>query len=357
MSILSVRGFSKAFGNNVVLNNINVEIERGEVVAIIGPSGTGKSTFLRGLNMLDPPTSGEVFFDGVKIQKSNMDDIRKKMGMVFQNFGLFSHLTVTENIVVGQKKLLKISDEEAQKKAEELLETVGLTERADHYPSQLSGGQKQRVAIARCLAMSPEVILFDEPTSALDPTMVGEVMAVIRSLAQSGMTMLIVTHEMEFARYVSNRIFYMDEQGIYEDGTPEEIFENPQKPKTREFIFKIRSFDYEIKSRKYDYVEMLNSLDNFCFRHAISQKMSNALRLMTEELVMNIIVPKVGACRYNINYSEELNHYEMLVTYGGEEENLLETAEDELTKTMIEQTAKEVTYSREKEKNHIRILL
>ncbi|MDR0857617.1 MAG: amino acid ABC transporter ATP-binding protein, partial [Oscillospiraceae bacterium] len=220
MSVISVKNLTKAYGENVILSNISTEISKGEVISIIGPSGTGKSTLLRALNMLDPPTSGEIIFNGVNLceKRADIDAARKKMGMVFQNFGLFGHMTVIENICAAPIKLLKKSKAEAIQKAEELLKTVGLSERAGHYPHQLSGGQKQRVAIARCLAMEPEVILFDEPTSALDPTMVGEVMAVIRKLAADGMTMLIVTHEMSFARSVSNRIFYMDEGIIYEDG-------------------------------------------------------------------------------------------------------------------------------------------
>ncbi len=202
MSIISVKNLEKRFGNNIILQNVSAEIEKGEVISIIGPSGTGKSTFLRAINFLDPPTGGEVYFGGERITKKNMDAIRLKMGMVFQSFGLFSHLDVMGNLTAGPVRLLKTSKKEAEEKAADLLKTVGLSERARYMPGQLSGGQKQRVAIARCLAMSPEVILFDEPTSALDPTMVGEVMAVMRNLAKSGMTMLVVTHEMDFARHI-----------------------------------------------------------------------------------------------------------------------------------------------------------
>jgi len=243
-NIISAKNLGKRFGENVILRGVNADIEKGEVISIIGPSGTGKSTFLRALNFLDPPTDGYVFFDGEKLTKKNIDAARRRMGMVFQSFGLFSHLDALANLTVGQVKLLKKSKKEAEENALNLLKTVGLSERAHFMPRQLSGGQKQRVAIARCLAMSPDVILFDEPTSALDPTMVSEVTSVMRNLAKSGMTMLIVTHEMDFARYVSNRIFYMNEGSIYEEGSPNEIFESPKKPKTQEFIFNIHSFTY-----------------------------------------------------------------------------------------------------------------
>lgn len=344
MSIISVKNLEKHFEGNVILDNVNADIEKGEVISIIGPSGTGKSTFLRALNFLDPPTNGEVFFDGEKINKKNMDTARRRMGMVFQNFGLFSHLDVMGNLTAGPVRLLKKSKEEAAEKAAELLKTVGLAERAHFFPRQLSGGQKQRVAIARCLAMSPEVILFDEPTSALDPTMVSEVMAVIRSLAKTGMTMLVVTHEMDFARDVSNRVFYMDEGGIYEQGSPADIFSNPQKPKTKVFIFNIRSFNYEITSRDFDYVEMLGGVENFCFRHAIEKKTANKLQLLAEELVINIIAPMYGAGTLNLRFSEKLGTYELSVSYGGKQSDALAIAEDDLSVRMIQKSAREIRH-------------
>lgn len=351
MSIISVKNLEKSFGNVCILKNVNAEIEKGEVISIIGPSGTGKSTLLRAMNFLDPPTGGEVYFDGERLTKKNMDSARRRMGMVFQSFGLFSHLDVMGNLTAGQIKLLKISKLEAEKRAMELLKTVGLAERAKYFPHQLSGGQKQRVAIARCLAMSPEVILFDEPTSALDPTMVSEVMAVMRSLAKSGMTMLVVTHEMDFARDVSNRVFYMDEGGIYEEGSPSEIFNKPRKPKTQAFIYNIRSYNYEVLSRDFDYVEMLSGVETFCFRHAIDKKTSNRLRLITEELIINIITPIAGACSLNLNYSEKLNSYELSVAYGGKKLDALKESEyesdssmDNLSVMMVKNSAKTIKY-------------
>jgi len=279
------------------------------------------------------------------------------MGMVFQSFGLFSHLDVMGNLTAGPIKLLGLSKKEAEEKAVELLKTVGLSERARHFPRQLSGGQKQRVAIARCLAMSPEVILFDEPTSALDPTMVSEVMAVIRSLAKSGMTMLVVTHEMDFARDVSSRVFYMDDGGIYEDGSPSEIFTSPKKPKTQAFIYNIRSYNYEVTSSDFDYVEMLGGVENFCFRHAIVNKTANKLQLLAEELVINIVTPIYGACKLNLSFSEKLGSYELSVSYGGEPSNALETTEDDLSAMMVRGNAKEIRHEYNNGKNTITAIL
>lgn len=239
--MIDVIDLKKSFGDLNVLNGITKTIEKGEVVVIIGPSGSGKSTFLRCLNMLEDITSGEVFLDGEKINDRGTDinKIRQKMGMVFQHFNLFPHLTVRDNITYAPIKLKKMTKEEADKTAMELLEKVGLSDKADSYPIQLSGGQKQRVAIARALAMNPEVMLFDEPTSALDPEMVGEVLDVIKDLAKSGMTMIIVTHEMGFAREVGTRVMFIDEGVVMEDGTPEEVFNNPKNERTKGFLSKI----------------------------------------------------------------------------------------------------------------------
>ncbi len=344
MSIITVKNLEKRYGDNVILQNVSVDIDKGEVVAIIGPSGTGKSTLLRAINFLDPPTDGEVFFDGTRITKKNMDTARLRMGMVFQSFGLFSHLDVMGNLTAGPIKLLGMSKAEAEEKAAELLRTVGLYERARFMPRQLSGGQKQRVAIARCLAMSPEVILFDEPTSALDPTMVSEVMAVMRSLAKSGMTMLVVTHEMDFARDVSNRVFYMDEGGIYEQGSPEIIFNKPNKPKTQAFIYNIRLYSYEVNSRDFDYAQMLSGVENFCFRHAIGKKVANRIRLITEELVINIITKQYGACSLTVRFSEKQETCEISVQYKGIDGNALDSTADDLAAQMVKNSAKEIRH-------------
>jgi polar amino acid transport system ATP-binding protein len=291
-----------------------------------------------------------VYFDGELITRRNMDRIRRKIGMVFQNFGLYSHLTVTDNLTAAPIKLLKKSKEEARTRAAELLRTVGLTERADHFPNQLSGGQKQRVAIARCLAMEPEIILFDEPTSALDPTMVGEVTAVIRSLARSGMTMIIVTHEMQFAKEVSNRIFYMDEGGIYEEGTPDVIFGNPQREKTKEFIFKIRNYNFEVKSKHFDNVRLLSEIDEFSFRHGMDGKTSEKIRLIAEETAINIAGNALDAFTINISFSEQLGSYTVMLKYAGDM-NILDTAEDDISVMMIKKAADKTEFETNTDEN------
>ena len=236
--MITVKNLSKSFGDLEVLKQIDYHVERGECVVVIGPSGSGKSTFLRCLNRLEEPTGGEIIFDGQNIldKKSDINKIRQKLGMVFQHFNLFPHLTVKENITLAPTKLGLMSASEADKTAMELLERVGLAEKADVYPVQLSGGQKQRVAIARSLAMKPKAMLFDEPTSALDPEMVGEVLDVMRSLAREGMTMVIVTHEMGFAREVADRVIFMSDGVITEEGTPEQIFDTPQQERTKAFL-------------------------------------------------------------------------------------------------------------------------
>ena len=242
--MITVKGLYKNFGENdeiKVLKDVSEHISRGEKVVIIGPSGSGKSTFLRCLNRLEEPSAGEILFENISITspKNDINKLRMRMGMVFQHFNLFPHLTILENITLAPIKLLKKNKDEAEKYAMELLTRVGLPEKADAYPNQLSGGQKQRIAIARALAMNPAVMLFDEPTSALDPEMVGEVLDLMKELAEDGMTMVVVTHEMGFAKEVANRILFMDEGRIVEQGTPEQIFTNPQSPRLKDFLSKV----------------------------------------------------------------------------------------------------------------------
>lgn len=239
--MIDVINLNKKFGELNVLTDINTSIKRGEVVVIIGPSGSGKSTFLRCLNLLEQPTSGDIIFEGKSIlnQKLNIENYRQKIGMVFQQFNLFNNKTVIENITLAPMKVKNLSREEAEKIAMKLLKRIGLENKKDEYPNKLSGGQKQRVAIARALAMQPEAIIFDEPTSALDPEMVSEVLELMKELAIEGMTMIVVTHEMSFAREVAKRVIFMDEGSIIEDDIPEEIFTNPKNPRTRDFLNKI----------------------------------------------------------------------------------------------------------------------
>jgi len=278
--MISVRHLKKTFTNPdgstiTPLKDVNFDIQPGEVVSIIGPSGTGKSTMLRALNLLDPPTGGEILFEGRNILEKGypLEQLRRKMGMVFQSFNLFPHLSVLENVTFAPVKLLGIPEDQAREEALELLRKVGMANKASVNPEMLSGGQKQRVAIARALAMKPEVILFDEPTSALDPTMVGEVLSVIRQLAKEGMTMLIVTHEMKFARDVSTRIFFMNEGVLYEDGTPEQIFEHPRRSATKAFVQRIHKqvFEVDASAEGFDPYEMGTEMGRFCLKYGIPQ--------------------------------------------------------------------------------------
>ncbi|MBH1942433.1 amino acid ABC transporter ATP-binding protein [Mobilitalea sibirica] len=239
--MIVTKNLKKAFGDHMVLKGIDETIEKGEKVVVIGPSGSGKSTFLRCLNLLEVPTEGEIWFEDINItdSKENINLIRRKMGMVFQQFNLFPHLSVKQNITLAPVKLGIMTKEEADRKAMELLKRIGLTEKADAYPNQLSGGQKQRIAIIRSLAMNPDVMLFDEPTSALDPEMVGEVLDLMVQLAEEGMTMVVVTHEMQFAKKVGTRVLFMDEGKIVEQNTPDQFFDNPTHPRLKEFLSKV----------------------------------------------------------------------------------------------------------------------
>lgn len=239
--MIDVKNLHKYFGSLEVLKGIDCHIDKGECVCVIGPSGSGKSTFLRCLNLLETPTKGDIVIDDMHLTEKDfdVDAMRKRVGMVFQHFNLFPHLTILENVTLAPIRHKMMTEEQAKEKAMELLNCVGVGDKADNYPAQLSGGQKQRVAIARSLALSPEVMLFDEPTSALDPEMVGEVLEVMKQLAQEGMTMVVVTHEMGFAREVANRVFFMDGGGILEEGTPEQIFDHPQEERTKAFLSKV----------------------------------------------------------------------------------------------------------------------
>ncbi|MBE6958017.1 MAG: amino acid ABC transporter ATP-binding protein [Ruminococcaceae bacterium] len=239
--MIDVKNLSKSFGDHLVLNDISEHIYPGDKVVIIGPSGSGKSTFLRCLNLMENPSAGSIVFDGVDITdtKVNIDQIRRQMGMVFQHFNLFPNMTILKNITLAPIRTKLMTKAEAEEKAMQLLKRVGLEEKANAYPNQLSGGQKQRIAIVRALAMNPKVMLFDEPTSALDPEMVGEVLSVMKELAEEGMTMVVVTHEMGFAREVGNRVLFMDEGKVVEQGTPEEVFDHPQHPRLQDFLSKV----------------------------------------------------------------------------------------------------------------------
>jgi len=360
--MIRVEHLSKTFGDVAVLKDISIEIKKGEVIAIIGPSGTGKSTFLRCLNLLEQPSSGSIYIDEVAIldKKADVPKIRQKMNMVFQSFNLFAHLTALENLTIGQIKLRGMDRQEAEVKSMGLLRLVGLAEKAYSYPDELSGGQKQRVAIARCLAMEPEIILFDEPTSALDPTTVREVLLVIRRLARDGMTMAIVTHEMDFARDVSSRVLYMDEGFIYEEGTPEQIFENPQREKTRAFINRIRSFNYRINSPEYDLYAMNAEIEAFCEKQILPKKIRHNLLLLTEEL-LQLYNPylKTMILDVTIAYSEKKESLELVWESRGEALNPFDNHHlpDELGLTIIRNLTERIEYQRVDDRNRLTVLM
>ena len=303
--IISISHLKKSYENLDVLRDINTDVHQGEVISIIGPSGTGKSTLLRCLNLLEQPTGGSIFVDGEDILTKGypVHLMRQKMGMVFQSFNLFPHKTVLENVMLAPCQLHHEEPEKAREEGLALLRKVGLAEKADVYPSSLSGGQKQRVAIARALAMKPEILLFDEPTSALDPTMVGEVLSVIRQLANEGMTMLIVTHEMKFAHDVSTRIFFMYDGYIHEDGTPQQIFENPVHSATKAFIQRIRKEVFEIDGSDYDFLGMQSAINAFCYKYGIMEKLETALQLTDK--MLNDVMAAYRPITVRITHSEQ----------------------------------------------------
>lgn len=351
--MIKTKNLSKKYGDLVVLKDVTAEIRKGEVVTVIGPSGSGKSTFLRCLNLLETPSGGTIYINGVSLmdKSTNVAKIRQNMGMVFQSFNLYAHLSVLDNLTIGPVKLQGKSRSEAQASAMDLLHLVGLAEKARNFPDELSGGQKQRVAIARCLAMQTEILLFDEPTSALDPTMVSEVLAVIRRLAREGMTMVIVTHEMEFARNISDRVFYMDEGIIYEEGTPQQIFENPQKEKTRAFINRIRSFNYHIASRDYDLYAMNAEIEAFCDKHMLSARSCDYLISLAEEVLG--LQSDFSDINISLNYSEKDGSLLFICESAGEAINVLEDGkrEDDIGIKLIKSRCESIDYKYEHGKN------
>ena len=325
MSLIEIRNLRKEYSPDVVpLKGVNADIEAGEVISIIGPSGTGKSTLLRCINRLETPTSGQIIVDGEDVCAPGTDlaRLRKSMGMVFQSFNLFPHKMAVENIMLPQQSLLGKSAREAYEEAMKQLERVGLADRARQYPDELSGGQKQRVAIARALAMHPQILLFDEPTSALDPTMVSEVLSVIRDLAGTGLTMLLVTHEMRLARHVSDRVFFMTDGEIYEEGSPEQIFEHPLREGTRNFIFRIRSWTCILSPSSRDFHGMTGSLEKFCKDQFLGRRQAMNCQLAVEELVVSFLLPAVesagqGAFHMTLFAGEEGAERKLMIDCSG----------------------------------------
>ncbi len=345
--LIEIAHLRKEYELATPLTDVNTTVQRGDVISIIGPSGTGKSTLLRCMNRLETPTSGQVKVFGQDIgdKKTDLNQVRQRMGMVFQSFNLFGHLTVIENLMLAPVCLKKMPRQEAYDRGMELLRMVGMAERAMQYPSALSGGQKQRVAIARALAMSPEVLLLDEPTSALDPTMVSEVLSVIKQLSAEHYTMVIVTHEMKFAKDVSNRVFYMDEGIIYEDGAPDQVFENPLKEKTKAFVKRLRSLNYEINSKDFDLYDLNSKLEEFAHRHFLTQAQLFNLQLVLEELILNVILPHSQEISLRVGYYETDGKLELKLTFGGDALNPFALSDtDELAMMLVRKHAKDVAY-------------
>ncbi len=346
--MISIRNLRKEYPGVTPLKDVTVDIEKGEVISIIGPSGTGKSTLLRCINLLERPTSGSITIDGDTITDKGckVHLVRRKMGMVFQSFNLFMNKNIIENIMMGPVSLLGKTRQEAYDRGMELLRMVGLADKALSFPDELSGGQKQRVAIARTLAMDPEIVLFDEPTSALDPTMVGEVLAVIRSLARQGLTMMIVTHEMKFARDVSTRVFYMDQGVVYEEGTPEEIFDNPKKERTRQFIRRLKVFEETISSRDFDFIGINSRMEEFGRRHMMPQRIINGMQVVFEELCVQTIMPQMAddfRLQISVEYSDENSVASMRIRYSGDRFDPVERG-DELSMMLVRSVAEDISY-------------
>ncbi len=353
----------KAYPNVTPLTDVNASVSRGEIISIIGPSGTGKSTLLRCLNRLETPTEGHIYVFGQDVTDKNTDicRIRQRMGMVFQSFNLFSHLSVIENIMLAPVELLGCTRQQAFNQAMKLLDKVGLSQKAFNYPDELSGGQQQRVAIARTLAMQPEIVLFDEPTSALDPAMVSEVLAVMRNLSQQGLTMLIVTHEMRFARDVSSRIFYMDEGVIYEEGTPGEILDSPKKEKTRAFVKRLKTHNVQISCKNYDYIGVVSELSALASQLLFNRRQHNAVHSVFEELVHLTIVPHYTAdCGFNVQfgltYAETDESIQIEISYDGEPFNALAQG-DELSVKIALMSAKSSSYAYGNDRNVITVMI
>ena len=347
--LIRIEHLKKEYPGAKPLQDVNAVISSGEVITVIGPSGTGKSTLMRCINRLEEPTAGRVTIFGQDMgnKKTDLLQIRRRMGMVFQSFNLFGHLTVIENVILAPTRLNGETLQEACENGMRILKMVGMSEKALNYPDELSGGQKQRVAIARTLAMNPEIVFFDEPTSALDPTMVGEVLTVMKQLALQGLTMMIVTHEMKFAKEVSTRVFYMDEGVIYEEGTPEEIFEEPKKDRTRAFVEQLRVLTLTVASADYDFIGISESIQQFGEKHFLSRRRVENMRRIFEEIVaQNLVASKKAEypIRVTVEYSEKKNRLEMRFWWKGAEYNPLEMG-DELSILLLRAALAEDSYT------------
>lgn len=341
--MLKLIHIKKSFGDITPLKDVNAIINKGDVITIIGPSGTGKSTLIRCINRLDDATSGEIIFHEKNIYDENYNiiDVRKKIGMIFQSYTLFNNLNVIENLTVAPINIYKINKDEAYEKARELLKRFSLIDKENNYPHELSGGQKQRVAILRAIMVEPEILLFDEPTSALDPTMVDEVISIINDLNKKGLTMLIVTHDLNFARKVSTRVFYMDEGIVYEEGTPEEIFDNPKKEKTKNFINKINSFNKAIDKASFNLLLFISEFVKYLNNKNVNIKTVNLLSVLIEEITLNEIFSNMKNDD-KINVQIYVNNDDIKIIYSELKEfDYGFTNTNELSKKIIDNEVKE----------------
>lgn len=365
MSLIEVKGLKKSFGSLEVLKGVDLTVEQGERIAIIGSSGCGKSVFLRSLCLLEKPDAGQIWIDNREITAANgsqVNVIRRSMGMVFQKFHLFSEMDVMDNLCLAPTQLLKMPRAEAEKKAMSLLSQVGLASRAHAWPTVLSGGQQQRIAICRCLMMEPKVLLFDEPTSALDPTMVGEVLAVIRMLAKRDMSMLIVTHEMNFAREVAGRVLFIADGVIYEQGTPAEIFDTPKREKTVDFIRKIKYFSFDISSRQFDLMALQGGIQTFSEKYGLNMNRTYQLQICCEELIYEMLAHCYPTgndidLKLLVSHSESDGSTRIDLTCGGTPFNPFEQDDDGLGVTILKKMAKQLDYRWENGRSIIDISL
>lgn len=345
--MIQIRNLTKTYGSVTPLRNVNLDIHRGEVIAIIGPSGTGKSTLLRMINRLETPTSGTIIVDGEDITAAHcrLDLVRQKIGMIFQSFNLFAHLTVIENIMAAPMSLRHLSRQEAYQQAMALLKSVGLQSKALSYPSELSGGQQQRIAIVRAMAMQPEMLLFDEPTSALDPTMVGEVESVIRRVAREGTTMMIVTHEMDFARSIASRVIFMDDGGVCEDGTPEQIFEHPRHERTRQFIHHLKVLTITVDSHDVDSLGCNTLIEEFAAKNDIPRKTTLSLHHLFDEVCIGMLLPTMERplIKMTIEYGAD-EQVTVSIDYNGERLDINDS-DDDIALAIVKALTTGLTYS------------
>lgn len=348
-ALLRIEHLKKEYPGAVPLADVNLTVNEGDVIAIIGPSGTGKSTLLRQINRMEQATAGKIFFRDEEITAPGyrVDLLRQNIGMIFQSFNLFSHLTVVENIMAAPTTLLGLSRQAAYDRAKELLAKVGLSAKALSYPDELSGGQQQRIAIVRALAMEPKILLFDEPTSALDPTMVGEVEAVIRQVAESGVTMMIVTHDMEFARRISDRVLYMDEGVVYEEGAPEEIFERPRREKTRQFIRRLKVLTFSVESRDFDFIGCHTEIEAFGQKNDVPKRVVRSLMMLFEEVVTQLLLPRLPEpprIVWSVEYNPKEESAEVSVRYNGEHFDVMES-DNEISLRIVKGSSENIRYA------------